>query len=579
MFSMSRRSLKEKLFYEIILLMLLLFCIASVVCSFLLYKVTDQNANEQVRLITDNVIQALITQDLIHLSLEGIATEYMREAMASFQTQYAVANSDLNKIDLTLLKKTHPQFDFFVIDNNNKVVATTFMPDQGLSFNNFPKVIRFLNHVRNTGKIETERATQSVNDGMKEFIYQITPDKKYILEIGISFKKFKEILPDSSTDYFDFPNYICKIKGGNHLIQSISIYDLSGSSYYSSQALTNYAMPLKKKALFNKLLISGKPQKISEAGTLYYYELLYPYDHHPEGYAAKVIEVAIDLELIRAPIINALLTYGTIIFCSLITTFLLAARFARRIIFPVEQLTYATTQIAQGDTNFPVKATCNINEFNLLATSIDSMRIQLRAQIRDLNQYNDQLTKSYQQIIQAFFHVLEHRESDTAAHSLGVNQIAMEIGKEMNLSQEQMRHLDWGSLLHDIGKLALSDTILLKPGCLTLQEFEQVKLHPYLGFELLPKYELFRPAAEVVLYHHERYDGLGYPLGLKGDNIPLLARICSVADSVHAIISDRPYRKGRTWAEAVDEVQKASNKQFDPEIVAAFIRISSKIQS
>lgn len=580
MFHEGRRSLKGKLLIEIILLMLLLFCVASVVCSFLLYRVTDQNADEQVQLITDSVVQALVAQDLIHLSLESIANSQLKEAMTSFQDQYLAANSDLSKIDLATLKRIYPQFDFFVIDNNNTVVHTSFLPDKNLSFSGFPNVKRFLDHVRGTENIETERAMNSVHDGMKEFIYQVTPDKKYILEIGISFKKFKEILPNSSTDYFDFPNYISKIISRNRLIQSISIYDLSGKPYYSSNSSLESEASEEKKKLFDQLTASEKSQRVSDSGSLYYYELFYPYERNPEGYAAKVIEVALDLQLIRKPIYNAIVTHGFIIVCSLVAAFILASRFARRITLPVEQLTHSTTQIAQGNTNFPVAIADNINELNVLSASVDAMRIQLRTQIQNLNQYNEQLTQSYQQIIQAFFQALEHREGYTAAHSLGVNQIAMDIGNEMSLTPEQLRHLNWGSLLHDIGKLALSDTILLKPDPLTPQEFEQVKLHPMFGFELLPKYELFRPAAEIVLYHHERYDGLGYPKGLSGDTIPLLARICSVADAVHAITSDRPYRKGRPWGEAIAEVVKCSGKQFDPEVVAAFSRITlTKVQS
>ena len=190
-----------------------------------------------------------------------------------------------------------------------------------------------------------------------------------------------------------------------------------------------------------------------------------------------------------------------------------------------------------------------------------------------LREANQQLANAYEVTIRAFFSALEKRESGTARHSFIVNSIALAIGKEMKLSETEMLYLNWGTLLHDIGKLAISDDILLKEGQLTDAEYEKIKLHPQIGYEILQDAEYLKEAAQIALYHQERYDGKGYPHGLVGNNIPLLARICTVADAFEAMIADRPYRKGRCLQEAVAEVEKYSGSQFDPVVVKIFIKL------
>ena len=189
-----------------------------------------------------------------------------------------------------------------------------------------------------------------------------------------------------------------------------------------------------------------------------------------------------------------------------------------------------------------------------------------------LRESNKQLANAYEVTIRAFYSAIEKRESGTAHHSLIVNSIALEIGREMKLSETELLHLNWGTLLHDIGKLAINDDVLLKEGQLTEAEYENIKRHPQIGYEILQDAEYLKEAAQIVLYHQERYDGTGYPKGLIGNNIPLLARICTVADAFEAMIADRPYRKGRQWQEAVAEIVKYSGSQFDPAVVAIFIK-------
>jgi len=127
--------------------------------------------------------------------------------------------------------------------------------------------------------------------------------------------------------------------------------------------------------------------------------------------------------------------------------------------------------------------------------------------------------------------------------------------------------IERGALLHDIGKIGIPETILQKKEALTEEEMEIIRYHPLIGFAMIEEFSFLQGAAEIVLFHHEKYDGTGYPFGLIGEEIPLSARLFSLADTLDAITSDRPYRRGRSLEEALQEIEKCRGSQFDPELV------------
>jgi putative nucleotidyltransferase with HDIG domain len=143
----------------------------------------------------------------------------------------------------------------------------------------------------------------------------------------------------------------------------------------------------------------------------------------------------------------------------------------------------------------------------------------------------------------------------------------------MGLNSEELRIIARGAFLHDIGKIATPDRVLLKPGKLDPAEMELMREHCERGYEMVRKIPFLREASEIVYAHQESYDGSGYPRGLRGEDIPLGARIFAIADTLDAITSDRPYRKGRSFSEAREEIARCSGKQFDPTIVEVFLAI------
>jgi putative nucleotidyltransferase with HDIG domain len=183
------------------------------------------------------------------------------------------------------------------------------------------------------------------------------------------------------------------------------------------------------------------------------------------------------------------------------------------------------------------------------------------------------LENAYRSTLQALTAALEARDAETHGHSERVVTFSLRLGREYGLSAAEMKALEFGSLLHDIGKIGVPDAILRKPAKLTDEEWERMREHPLHGQQILRGIKFLEGAARVVAQHHEKWDGTGYPLGLKAEDIDVCARIFSVADAFDAITSDRVYRKGRPYEAAAQELDEWSGRQFDPKIVEAFHRV------
>src|SRR5438270_1871145 len=183
------------------------------------------------------------------------------------------------------------------------------------------------------------------------------------------------------------------------------------------------------------------------------------------------------------------------------------------------------------------------------------------------------LGDAYHLTLKALTKALEARDADTSGHSERVVAFSLRLGRELGLDAEQTRSLEFGSLLHDIGKIGVPDAILRKPARLTEEEWREMREHPSHGQKILRGVEFLEGAARVVAQHHERWDGSGYPLGLRGEEIDINARIFAVADAFDAITSDRVYRKGRPYEVAAAELEEWVGRQFDPRVVEAFRRV------
>jgi len=182
------------------------------------------------------------------------------------------------------------------------------------------------------------------------------------------------------------------------------------------------------------------------------------------------------------------------------------------------------------------------------------------------------LIENFFQTARALAITVEARDPYTGGHSDRVFQISKELGKKCDLSPTEQLYLEGGALLHDVGKVGIRDAVLLKPGPLSDDEYKEMQLHPIIGAQIVKKLGCLHGCLDAVLYHHERIDGYGYPYGLKGDEIPLPARIASIADAYDAMTTNRIYRKAMSHEQALEEILRNSGTQFDSAVVKEFVK-------
>jgi len=204
---------------------------------------------------------------------------------------------------------------------------------------------------------------------------------------------------------------------------------------------------------------------------------------------------------------------------------------------------------------------------------LKQLYVQTKKQAETIKELNLKLTTNYYETIDTLRRAVDKKDPYTRGHSDRVGYISALIARELKLSEDEIERIRLGGSFHDIGKIGIKDSILTKPGKLTEEEYEEIKKHPVIGYELLEKNNIFKDVLMAIRNHHERYDGKGYPDGLRGDEIPLIAKIVALADSFDAMMSKRSYREKLELEYTVNEIKKNKGIQFDPVVAEAFIRL------
>lgn len=211
-----------------------------------------------------------------------------------------------------------------------------------------------------------------------------------------------------------------------------------------------------------------------------------------------------------------------------------------------------------------------LGSMGLLAFVSASRALDFSVRYEESTLHVEEVKRSYRSLRQVVTRAMNLRDDVTGGHSDRVVGLSLELGLRLGLVEERLHHLEWAAFLHDIGKVRVDAEILTKPGPLDAAEWGEMQQHPCFSYSILAQVEYLREAAEIVYCHHERYDGMGYPRGLRGAEIPLEARIFSVVDAYDAMVSPRPYRQPLRHEHAVQEVVRHAGTQFDPQVAAAF---------
>ena len=212
------------------------------------------------------------------------------------------------------------------------------------------------------------------------------------------------------------------------------------------------------------------------------------------------------------------------------------------------------------------------DKFDQLLLLIES-GIKSIAQMNEIKKINDQLEKAYLESIETLRYTVEAKDAYTRGHSERVSAYSVLIGKKLGLPKSDLKILELGGLFHDIGKIGVPDSILLKESKLTDDEYSEIKNHPSIGAHILSSASIFQDIIPIVRHHHEKYDGNGYPARLKGEDIPYFARIAAIADSFDAMTSRRTYRNSLPLEIVIDEFENCKGTQFDPELTDLFLDI------
>ncbi len=250
---------------------------------------------------------------------------------------------------------------------------------------------------------------------------------------------------------------------------------------------------------------------------------------------------------------------------------LLSVLMARSLMKPIEALVRATKRLGSGDYGYRVTLNRN-DEFGDLMTYFNRMAGEIETSQDALMERQRKLEEAYDDTLEGWICALDLRDNETEGHTLRITEMTVQLAQAMGFEGEELVHVRRGALLHDIGKIGVSDTILHKPGPLTDDEWVEMRKHTDYGQRFLSSIHFLQPAVDIPHCHHEKWDGSGYPRGLKGEEIPLAARLFAAVDVWDALRSDRPYKKAWPEEKAIQLLKDSAGSHFDPAVINAFMK-------
>ena len=600
--------------YKLWVMLFVIVCLTASILGFFQYlnlrMNLENNFEQNRRLIHDRVLNMLSTADYVNIlyekPIETEAEEILEQVKADYE---ATKKLDL---DLSSYVKDKSNFKLYVIDRNNVVVATTDETDLGLDFSTWTDFATYLDEIRNDGVFSTSRVSLSINEGnLTKYCYIPSSDGKYIFETGSAIE---------NKDYMvnvDLDNFENKIIEENSFVDSIILYDYQGTAYKKDQSGNNIQISDANRTYFEQAIHSM--ESINNIGVYNNKEAYYDYIPY-EIMGARganernVVEIIYNDQEVKTSLHKNLGIIIVGVLSAAVIAAWIGSYMARRITKPVEQITEGVKLVAKGNLAYEFNLQNN-DEFYILGKQFNTMLTEIRKLLEERYQFEKNLQKKNQEIydqkeeitalyeettalneettalneelekilkqnlssyfetVRALANAIDEKDSYTGGHCERVMAYSTIIANELGLSQQELDDLRFGSILHDIGKIGISEYILNKDGKLTPEEYEEIKKHPEKGNNILKDLNFLHNCRRIISEHHERVDGKGYPKGLAGDEIYYLAKIVCVADAYDAMTSSRPYRKNAlSKEEAMEELLRNKGVQFDETVVDAFLR-------
>ncbi len=591
-------------------LSILLFTVVLLVSSLLgtfqfvfMKKSLTDNFNQTKQMVKDRVVNIVRDADYINYLLEKPLEEEAQEVLSEVVSKYDEEKHINFKLEPFL--KEHTGINLYIIDETSTIIAATDKRDLGLNFSAYPDFVKYLKELRANRVFSTSRISLSLNgEEVSKYCYMATSDGKYIFETGTGFESQNE-----SQKGIGFSNFDQEIIRDNELVASVILYDYNGVSYKKVARDASKKVGISHLSYFTEAIQSMKTVEFHDMynGKKALYQFI-PYEIIDAVGANQrnIVEVIYNYSDVESKLkYNAIL-----IILFVLAGALVSASFgfykARGISRPIEVITEGVKQVSDGNFSYSFNVDSNdefyllgkqfnymINEINNLLkerykiekdlerknSEIFNQKEEITALFEETIALNEELERllkqnhdSYFETVRALANAIEEKDSYTGGHCERVMGYSVKIAESMGLSSAEIDELKFGSILHDIGKIGISESILNKDGLLTDEEYSEIKKHPEIGERILQNLHFLDNCRKIVSEHHERIDGKGYPGGKKGQDIDFLARIVCVADAYDAMTSSRPYRKNAmTREQAIDELLLNSGKQFDEKVVEVFV--------
>jgi putative nucleotidyltransferase with HDIG domain len=349
----------------------------------------------------------------------------------------------------------------------------------------------------------------------------------------------------------------------------ISFYNQSGQVIYSTLPFPHDLTPALAVQTISLKDVSSTTRDLSNSrdmtvANIPYSEILGSWEVRG-GYQLGVLGVALSKNTLVATSTNSRWEIFLLVAFALFLIILLGFNLANSITRPLLRLVQASKEVAEGDLNVKLNAQSN-DEVSVLTDSFNKM-------VASLNQSHNELIQSYDETLKGWADALELRDKETEGHSERVTLLTIQLAAAMGIQGDALVNIRRGALLHDIGKMGTPDSVLHKTGQLNEEERKTIQKHPQDAYNMLNQIDYLRSALEIPYSHHEKWDGTGYPRGLKGKDIPISARIFAVVDVYDALTSDRVYRKAWLKPVVIKYLIEKRGRDFDPTVVDAFIRI------